>query len=215
MWRRPPLLRSSTSAALACATGSSGVPSAWAAGRAGAGINLLPDLSDRTVDFIAAQLNSVRRPKDIVIVSIHWGPNWGYDVSRDESRFARALIDRAGISIVHGHSAHHPKAVEVYRSRLILYGCGDLLNDYEGIRGHAEFRSDLALMFFATVERSTGNLAGLEMTPFQIRRFQLVRAVHRDAEWLAITLDRESKKFGTGVALTAENRLVLKMRRMP
>jgi len=33
-------------------------------------------------------------------------------------------------------------------TRLILYGCGDFLNDYEGIRGYEEYRGDLALMYF-------------------------------------------------------------------
>ena len=47
--------------------------------------------------------------------------------------------------------------------RLILYGCGDFLNDYEGIRGYEEFRSDLALMYFADIEPTTGNLAAFEI----------------------------------------------------
>eukprot|EP00959_Pyramimonas_sp_CCMP1952_P199097 4164666-Pyramimonas_sp.AAC.1 len=25
--------------------------------------------------------------------------------------------------------------IEVYKGKLIMYGCGDLINDYEGIRG--------------------------------------------------------------------------------
>ena len=28
---------------------------------------------------------------------------------------------------------------EVYRDKLILYGCGDFLNDYEGIGGYQPF----------------------------------------------------------------------------
>ena len=47
-----------------------------------------------------------------------------------------ALIEEAGVPVVHGHSSHHPKAIEVYEGRLILYGCGDFLNDYEGIAGY-------------------------------------------------------------------------------
>jgi poly-gamma-glutamate capsule biosynthesis protein CapA/YwtB (metallophosphatase superfamily) len=39
-----------------------------------------------------------------------------------------------GVSIVHGHSSHHAKAIEVHDGRLILYGY-DFLNDYEGIAG--------------------------------------------------------------------------------
>ena len=47
-------------------------------------------------------------------------------------RFAHRLID-AGVDVVHGHSSHHPRPIEVYRGKLILYGCGDTIDDYEGI----------------------------------------------------------------------------------
>ena len=81
--------------------------------------------------------------------------------------FAHALVDRANVSIVYGHSSHHAKGLEVYNNRLILYGCGDFLNDYEGIRGYEEFRDDLALMYFASVDLSSADLLALEMVPLQ------------------------------------------------
>jgi len=186
----------------ACLT--SGTPRRWAARPDAAGVNLLPTLTEASVTAVARQVAEASRPGDIVIVSIHWGPNWGYEVSEDQRWFARALIDRAGVSIVHGHSSHHAKAVEIYGNRLILYGCGDFLNDYEGIRGYEEFRDDLAVMYLATIDPSTGWLGGLEMVPFQIRRFQLVRPSGADMIWLRQTLDRESRRFGTAVMPSPE-----------
>jgi hypothetical protein len=47
------------------------------------------------------------RPGDIVIVSIHWGSNWGYHVDGDQVRFARRLID-GGVDLIHGHSPRGP-----------------------------------------------------------------------------------------------------------
>ncbi len=123
----------------ACVT--SGTPRSWAARPDAAGVNLLPALSEAAVAAITQQVAQIRRAKDIIIVSVHWGPNWGNEVPESQRWFARELIDRAGISILHGHSSHHAKAIEVYKNRLILYGCGDFLNDYEGIRGHEEFRA--------------------------------------------------------------------------
>jgi poly-gamma-glutamate capsule biosynthesis protein CapA/YwtB (metallophosphatase superfamily) len=61
----------------------------------------------------------------------------------------------------HGHSSHHTKAIEIYRSRLILYGCGDFLNDYEGIGGYEEFRDDLALMYFPDMDPTSAVLVAL------------------------------------------------------
>lgn len=86
---------------------SSGIPAAWAAGPEAPGINLLPDLSRRTLADIAEQAERLRRPGDLVVASIHWGGNWGYHVPVEQRRFAHGLVDEAGFDVVHGHSAHH------------------------------------------------------------------------------------------------------------
>jgi poly-gamma-glutamate synthesis protein (capsule biosynthesis protein) len=113
------------------------------------------------------------------------------------------------VSIVHGHSSHHPKAIEVYRNRLILYGCGDFLNDYEGISGYEEFLDDLTLMYFASVDPTSADLVSLEMAPLQIRRFQLVRASSQDTDRLLRTLDQECRTFGARLDLKPDGRLAL------
>ncbi len=187
----------------------SGVPREWAATDTRPGVNFLPDLSAETVKRIRAQILRVKKPGDIVIASVHGGANWGYDISDDEKRFSHSLIDEAGVDVVHGHSSHHVKAIEVYRGRLILYGCGDFLDDYEGIGGYEQFRGDLGLMYFAKLDPATGRLLALVMTPTQIRRFRVNRASPSDAAWLAAVLNREGKKFGTGVEILEGNRLRL------
>ncbi|WOJ89719.1 CapA family protein [Methylocapsa polymorpha] len=194
------------------ASPTSGVPWEWAATKQAAGVNLLPDFTDESVARIAKLMASVRRPGDVVIASIHWGPNWGYEIPQEQRRFARALIDRAHVSIVHGHSSHHAKAIEIYKDRLILYGCGDFLNDYEGIRGYEEFRGDLAVMYLASFEPSTERLAALELIPLQIRRFQLVPASSADVEWMRRILDRESSALNVSVNLAHDGRLTLRRR---
>jgi poly-gamma-glutamate synthesis protein (capsule biosynthesis protein) len=187
----------------------SGAPDSWAATQEAPGVNLLPDLSEASVARISEQVARVRQPHDVIIVSVHWGLNWGYEIPDQQTRFAHALVDRADVSIIHGHSSHHAKAIEVYRNRLILYGCGDFLNDYEGIKGYEAYRDDLALMYFADIQPSSGDLAALEIVPLQIRKFQLVRPSKQDICWVQQTLDRESRKFGAGVALTSDGRLAL------
>jgi poly-gamma-glutamate capsule biosynthesis protein CapA/YwtB (metallophosphatase superfamily) len=89
--------------------------------------------------------------------------------------------------------------VEVHRGRLILYGCGDFLDDYEGIRGYESYRDDLVLMYFPTLDARTGRLIRLEMTPLRIRNMRLTRPSEDELEWLWETVDRESRRFGTGV----------------
>jgi poly-gamma-glutamate capsule biosynthesis protein CapA/YwtB (metallophosphatase superfamily) len=190
-------------------TESSGVPAAWAAAGSRPGVNLLPDLSKRTADRVAAAVQTAKKRGDVVIASIHWGGNWGYDIPREHSEFAHGLIEVAGIAVIHGHSSHHPGAIEVYERKLILYGCGDFLNDYEGIEGYEAFRDDLVLMYFAMLSGATGELQALEMVPLQIKNFRLRSVSQEDARWLCRVLDRECRKFGTGIELTAENRLRL------
>jgi poly-gamma-glutamate capsule biosynthesis protein CapA/YwtB (metallophosphatase superfamily) len=143
---------------------SSGIPRDWTATAERPGIALLADLSERTLARLANEVEAIRRPGDILIASLHWGGNWGYQIDRAERDFAHGLID-IGFAIVHGHSSHHPKAIEIYRDRLILYGCGDFLNDYEGISGHEEFRAGLSVMYLPRLSAATGKLIDLRLIP--------------------------------------------------
>ena len=189
---------------------SSGIPGRWAAAKDRPGVDLLEDFSPRTVARIAARVREVKQARDIVVASIHWGVNWGYQIPAEQVQFAHRLIDDAGVDIVHGHSSHHVKAIEIHQDRPILYGCGDLLTDYEGIGGYEEFRGDLGLMYFVTLDPAHGTLVRLEMTPTRMKRFRMNRAPPADAKWLSGVLSREGARFGTRVELTADGRLSLR-----
>ncbi|ATB27649.1 CapA family protein [Melittangium boletus] len=190
-------------------TMSSGIPPEWAAGTDRPGVELLADLTPATARLIGARVRSIKRTGDLVIASIHWGGNWGYQVPLSQREFAWTLIDEAGVDVVHGHSSHHPRGIEVHQDRLILHGCGDFLNDYEGIRGYEDYRGDLTLMYFVTLEPTSGRLLSLRMTPMQVRRFQACRASSADAGWLQGVLDREGRHFGTRVTLEGDGSLAL------
>ena len=186
----------------------SGIPAEWAAASHQPGVNLLPDLSWTTAERIAAQVHALKRSGDVVVASIHWGENFGYRIPAEQRNFAHYLIDIAGIDVVQGHSSHHAKAAEVHRGKLVLYGCGDFLNDYEGISGHEAFRGDLVLMYLPTVDMS-GQLLDLMMVPFQLRHLRLNRAGVDDVEWLRRTLSGQGARYGTRVERTAEDALQL------
>lgn len=190
-------------------TESSGIPPEWAAGVDRPGVELLPDLTPATARRIGARVRAIKRAGDLVIASIHWGSNWGYEVPSLQREFARTLIDEAGVDVVHGHSSHHPRGIEVHRERPILYGCGDFLNDYEGIRGYEQFRGDLALMYFVTLEPASGRLLSLRMTPMQVRHFRECRASAADTGWLRDVLNREGRRFGTHVISEEDGTLSL------
>jgi poly-gamma-glutamate synthesis protein (capsule biosynthesis protein) len=173
---------------------SSGVPSGWSAATRRAGIALLPDLSVATAAQLAEDIVSRRGADDRVVVSIHWGDNWGLGVPQAHRDFAHRLIDSRAVDVVHGHSSHHPLPVEVYRGKLILYGCGDLINDYEGIGPHGSLRSDVGCLYVVTLRSVNGRLDTLDVVPLQMRRFRLGTADAAAQEWLG-------QVFASGQAL--------------
>jgi poly-gamma-glutamate capsule biosynthesis protein CapA/YwtB (metallophosphatase superfamily) len=188
----------------------SGIPPRWAAREKRPGVDFLPDLSEDGAAAIGERVRKTKQRGDIVVASVHWGPNWGYEVSTDEIRFARLLID-SGVDLFHGHSSHHPRPIEVYHGKLILYGCGDFIDDYEGIGGYEHYRDDLRLLFHASLHADTGDVSDLTMWPVQARKMRLEHASRDDAEWLCAVLGEVSREFGTSVNIDREGRLVLRI----
>jgi poly-gamma-glutamate synthesis protein (capsule biosynthesis protein) len=186
---------------------SSGIPPSWAAAADRSGVDLVPTPTEEAAADVTGRVRREKRPGDVVVASIHWGTNWGYDVPPEHVRFAHRLIE-AGVDVVHGHSSHHVRPIEVYRDRLILYGCGDFVDDYEGISGYEEYRADLVLAYVAILEPS-GALACLRMWPLRMRRMRLERATRDDAGWLATTLSRIGEEFGSRFIVTDDGALTL------
>ncbi|WP_246525457.1 CapA family protein [Thalassovita aquimarina] len=187
----------------------SGVPDSWAAGPLMPGVAVMPDRAEDTAEVVRDRIDPVRRPGDILVVSLHWGGNWGYDIAPEDRALAHALIDEAGADVVFGHSSHHPKAVELHDGKLILYGCGDLINDYEGIGGHDGYRPALALACIADLNPADGTLVALSMIPYRIHAFRLQRAGDEDARWLAGRMNRECGRFDGAVTLAPDGTLSL------
>jgi poly-gamma-glutamate capsule biosynthesis protein CapA/YwtB (metallophosphatase superfamily) len=195
---------------------SSGIPEDWKGTSISAGLNLLDDLSEETAAQIAEGMQQSvpggQQAGDLLIASIHWGSNWGYEIPRRQIVFAHRLIEE-GVSIVHGHSSHHVRAIEVFKNGLILYGCGDFLTDYEGISGYERFRGDLAVMYLVDVDLQSGQLASARLVPMHMRRFRLERVSASDARWLCNLLNELGAKFTTRVKLQSDNSLVLEWRK--
>jgi poly-gamma-glutamate capsule biosynthesis protein CapA/YwtB (metallophosphatase superfamily) len=189
---------------------SSGIPYGWAAAEDRPGVCLVNTLGGAAADELCRRVQEVRQPDDVVVVSAHWGSNWGYRVDSEQIEFAHRLID-GGVDLVHGHSSHHPRPMEVYRRKLILYGCGDFVDDYEGISGHQQYRDDLRLLYLPRLDPTTGELVELSMAPLHARQMRLHRASDDDARWLRKTLDKVSRRFGSRIDLGSDGLLSLRM----
>ncbi|MFJ8668765.1 CapA family protein [Streptomyces sp. NPDC093600] len=185
---------------------SSGIPPGWAATEERSGVHYAAAPSGAAAARFSARVRDEKGPGDIVVVSLHWGSNWGYALTSADVAFAHALID-GGTDIVHGHSSHHPRPLEVYRGKLVLHGCGDLINDYEGIAGYERYRDDLRIVPIVSVTAENGGLQEVRMIPMQARRMRLEHASDRDTRWLHGVLGRISRPRGARVDLAPDGTL--------
>jgi poly-gamma-glutamate synthesis protein (capsule biosynthesis protein) len=172
-------------------------------------VSLLREVSTVAAEDLLSRVDRSRQPGDVVVVSVHWGGNWGYDVPDEHVAFAHRLVD-GGVDVVHGHSSHHPRPVELYRGRPVLYGCGDFVDDYEGIGSHAAYHDELRLAYLVTIDGAGRGPADLRMVPLRSRRMRLVEATDAGAAWLRDTLDRVSRPFGHAVVAGPDGALVLR-----
>jgi len=85
--------------------------------------------------LIKEDIRKLRPQVDYVLVAIHWSTNRGYEISPDNRKFAHDLID-AGADVILGHHPPHPKGIEVYHGKVILYAPSNIL------RGHTTLKSD-------------------------------------------------------------------------
>jgi poly-gamma-glutamate capsule biosynthesis protein CapA/YwtB (metallophosphatase superfamily) len=142
---------------------------------------------------------------DLVIFSIHWGPNLTQAPSKEFVDFAHAVID-AGADVFHGHSAHVFHGIEIYRGKPILYDTGDLIDDYY-VDG--QYRNDQQLLFLIHV--TCGHIERVELFPIRIHQLQLNRASGDTFDDIAERIEALSQVFGT--EMRRENdRLVIELR---
>lgn len=185
-------------------TQSSGIKRSWKATKDKPGLNTIDRLDDVAVERIKKQVDSFKQRGDLVILSIHWGENWGYEVPHKQRQFAHDIIDKTGVDMIHGHSTNHPKGLEVYKKKLILYSAGDFINDFEGIEGYDKYPTDISLMYFPEIDLMTGELISLNIYPMELKRFQLRRARKEDVQRIYGILAQESAKFQTKIELNGD-----------
>lgn len=150
----------------------SGVPLDWAATDKSNGVDLVVTSNPATKIAVARHITKTSRDADLVIVSIHWGSNWGFEVPKYHQEFAHYLIDAAHVDLIHGHSSHHFRPIEVYNNKLILYGCGDLINDYETIGDHDAYFPHVNIAYYPSYNLSR-QLIGLTLVPYTLKNLQL------------------------------------------
>ncbi len=147
------------------------------------------------VRMLARELR--RAGAELVVLSVHWGPNLRTRPCARFRRFARQAAD-LGIDVVHGHSAHLIQGVEVCNGTLILYDTGDFLNDYWIF---PFVRTDRSLLFL--LELVDGRMRRLELLPVRLEPARVMRACGEEAEAIRRCMRRRCLDLGTPVSETA------------
>ena len=177
------------------------MPSPWAADAEKPGVNLI-EAGDRGLDAVKQSVAGIKQPGDVLVASVHAGNNFGHGIEPAERDVFRHLIDDSGFDLIHCHSSHHVKAIELHNGRPILYGTGDLINDYEGLPARPEraaFCPHVGTIAFVDFSPASGACTGLVLCPTRMRRMRVERADGADSERLAAILNKESARFGTRI----------------
>jgi poly-gamma-glutamate capsule biosynthesis protein CapA/YwtB (metallophosphatase superfamily) len=167
---------------------------AFAATETSPGTNYIPiTLANKIVKRVRAAIDEARSVADLVVFSIHWGPNMREKPTKAFREFAHAVIEM-GVDIFHGHSAHIFQGIEIYGGKVIMYDTGDFIDDYYVGPGE---KNDQQLLFLVMVSR--GKIKRVEMIPVEISMCQVNIAkgdVHKEISERMIKL---SEELGTAV----------------
>jgi poly-gamma-glutamate capsule biosynthesis protein CapA/YwtB (metallophosphatase superfamily) len=162
-----------------------------------------------------------KQKSDLKVVSMHWGPNYQWQPARETVELAHWLIDECDVDIIHGHSSHHVQGAEIYNGKLIVYGCGDFVDDYAVDKS---WRNDLSAAWRVTVgvkdeageQRVRLVVQKLEVFPNRIHRFSanLLSPDDEDHQWMKERFRQLCGAFGTKVEeeLGSEGQIIINVR---
>ncbi len=142
---------------------------------------------------LLTEIRSLRPWVDILILTIHWGPNMRQKPARAFVRFAHSMID-AGVDIFHGHSAHVFQGIEVYKEKLILYDTGGFVDDY---RVTPPIRTDQS--FFYIVKADRNGIVSLNLVPVLISNMQVNLATGAEYTQIVRRIKKLSEDFNTNI----------------
>ncbi len=163
----------------------------WAATKDKPGINYIR-VGD--IEKVRKDIASLRSTADIVIVSIHWGPNMQEKPTQKFVDFAHQMID-SGVDIIHGHSAHNFQGIEIYKNKLIMYDTGDLVDDY---RVDPVLRNDWSFFYLVLVNKK--GIQEIKLIPTIISDYQVNIAVGNTYKEIIDRIQMLSAPFGTTIS---------------
>ena len=188
----------------------------WEAKYDQAGINYIPTALDPDRYYYRLQnyIENAKKQSDLVIVSSHVGPHFRETPSMKYVNFAHKIID-FGADIYWGHSNHMPQGIEIYKhndnNKIILYDCGDFIDDYAI---DSNYRNDLSFIFLlhflmdknhklSNNNSNNGNIllqnSMIELIPTKISNFMVntIPVDDNDADLIIKRMAKRCSSLGT------------------
>jgi poly-gamma-glutamate capsule biosynthesis protein CapA/YwtB (metallophosphatase superfamily) len=188
----------------------------WEAKYDQAGINYIPTTLDPDIYYYRLQnyIENAKKQSDLVIVSSHVGPHFRETPSMKYVNFAHKIID-LGADIYWGHSNHMPQGIEFYKhndnNKIILYDCGDFIDDYAI---DSNYRNDLSFIFLlhflmdknhklSNSNSNNGNIllqnSMIELIPTKISNFMVntIPVDDNDADLIIKRMAKRCSSLGT------------------
>lgn len=188
----------------------------WEAKYDQAGINYIPTALDPDRYYYRLQnyIENAKKQSDLVIVSSHVGPHFRETPSMKYVNFAHKIID-FGADIYWGHSNHMPQGIELYKhndnNKIILYDCGDFIDDYAI---DSNYRNDLSFIFLlhflmdknhklSNNNSNNGNIllqnSMIELIPTKISNFMVntIPVDDNDADLIIKRMAKRCSSLGT------------------
>jgi hypothetical protein len=135
----------------------------------------------------------------VVVLSYHWGSNYSWRPPKEFQRLAHRVIDECGVTLIHGHSAHHVQGIEVYHGIPIIYGCGDFVDDYAV---DSAYRNNLGFVYRLRWDKLNKQWTDFRLHPTKIAFFSVsTRMWPSERQWLVDKVTVLSQEMGTQVSL--------------
>lgn len=171
----------------------------WAASGKHPGVWYVPmQVQDERAHQLFEIVQRTKAEVAYLIVSLHWGPNWGYAPPPEHKPFAHALIDH-GADLIFGHSGHIVRGIEVYQNKPIIYCAGNFIDDYAVDEVE---RNDQSFLFLIELNGTT--LSRLLLYPTVIRHFQARRARNDEIHVIVAGMQRRCAQLQTATRWNEE-----------
>ncbi len=163
----------------------------------------------KNVDYLKNLIKETKKLVDYLIVSAHWGPNWGYKPLKEHIIFAHKFIE-IGADLIFGHSPHIFRGIEVYKEKFILYSVGDFIDDYAVDEIERNDESFIFVYTQTTADETQTSTAIFELYPVIIKDFRVNLAEDEDRERIMSKMEILCQEFKTKTLREKDKLIVFK-----